>query len=124
MLLHQVFFTAQMEAGEIARLWGSDERMVNDSWRAEPMEAAAAAAGLEIEEADEFGGEWGEYAQEKNGGPGRRLVHASRLLRDPERYIEKFGRENYDIMLGDCLWHVYRMIGKLTGRVYLLSATK
>jgi hypothetical protein len=24
-------------------------------------------------------------------------------------------------MLGDCLWHVYAMIGKLTCRVYLLS---
>jgi hypothetical protein len=27
----------------------------------------------------------------------------------------------YDIMLGDCLWHVNRMIGKLSPRVYLLS---
>lgn len=24
--------------------------------------------------------------------------------------------------LGDCLWHIYRMIGKLSGRVYMLSA--
>ena len=28
----------------------------------------------------------------------------------------------YDMMLGDCLWHVYGMIGKLARRVYLLSA--
>ena len=48
--------------------------------------------------------------------------HAARLLRDPERYIARFGRQNYDIKLGDCLWHVYRMIGKLSSRVYLLSA--
>jgi len=27
----------------------------------------------------------------------------------------------YDIMLGDALWHVYGMIGKLNRRVYLLS---
>ena len=27
---------------------------------------------------------------------------------------------NYEIALGDCLWHVYRMIGKLAGRAYLL----
>jgi hypothetical protein len=26
------------------------------------------------------------------------------------------------MMLGDWLWHVYGMIGKLTRRVYLLSA--
>jgi hypothetical protein len=25
------------------------------------------------------------------------------------------------MMLGDCLWHVYAMIGKLERRVYLLS---
>jgi len=25
-------------------------------------------------------------------------------------------------MLGDCLWHIYRMIGKLSSRVCLLSA--
>jgi hypothetical protein len=31
-------------------------------------------------------------------------------------------QENYDIRLGDCLWHVYRMIGKLSRRIYLLSA--
>ena len=26
-----------------------------------------------------------------------------------------------ELMLGDCLWHVYGMIGKLSRRVYLLS---
>jgi len=24
-------------------------------------------------------------------------------------------------MLADCFWHVYRMLGKLSGRVYVLS---
>jgi hypothetical protein len=31
------------------------------------------------------------------------------------------GRAAYDMMLGDCLWHVYGVIGKLTRRVYVLS---
>jgi hypothetical protein len=44
------------------------------------------------------------------------------LPKSADRYIARFGRENYDIKLGDCLWHIYRMIGKLSGRVYLLSA--
>lgn len=43
------------------------------------------------------------------------------LLREPERYVAQFGRTNYDIMLSDCLWHVYRLIGKLGGRAYVLS---
>lgn len=28
------------------------------------------------------------------------------------------------MMLGDCLWHVYAMIGKLSRRVYLLAADR
>jgi hypothetical protein len=52
----------------------------------------------------------------------RHLLHAARLLRDPERYVARFGKQNYDIKLGDCLWHVYRTIGKLSSRAYLFSA--
>jgi hypothetical protein len=42
------------------------------------------------------------------------------LRRDPERYRARFGEAAYEILLGDCLWHVYAMIGKLERRVYLL----
>ena len=49
------------------------------------------------------------------------MLHSARLLRSPERYVSQFGQAAYDVMLGDCLWHVYGMIGKLKGRVYLLS---
>ena len=31
-------------------------------------------------------------------------------------------RRGQNMMLGDCLWHVYAMSGKLDRRVYLLSA--
>jgi hypothetical protein len=48
-------------------------------------------------------------------------LHASRLLRDPERYISVYGEAAYRIMRGDCLWHVYRMIEKLTGAAFLFS---
>jgi SAM-dependent methyltransferase len=63
----------------------------------------------------DFAGEWGEFGQERSGAGGRRLLHAARLLREPSRYVSEFGETNYRIMLGDCLWHVYRMIGKLHG---------
>ena len=36
-------------------------------------------------------------------------------------YVARFGRRGYEIELGDCLWHVFHMIGKLTDRAYLLS---
>jgi hypothetical protein len=51
----------------------------------------------------------------------RKLLHAARLLRDSERYRARFGGAAYEIMLGDCLWHVYAMLGKLKRRVYVLA---
>jgi hypothetical protein len=44
------------------------------------------------------------------------------MQRDPAKYIDRFGRAAYDMMLGDCLWHVYALIGKFTRRVYILSS--
>ena len=52
---------------------------------------------------------------------GRRLLHAARLLRAPGGYVSRFGQAAYDIMPSDCLWHIYRMIGKLSPRVYVLA---
>jgi SAM-dependent methyltransferase len=119
-LLYQVFNAERIEPREAAELWGSQFTVpanVDPAY----VEAAFAAAGLRIDERVVLASEGGEYAQETTGEPGRRLLHAARLLRDPERYIAKYGKTNYDIMLGDCFWHVYRMIGKLGTRVYVLS---
>jgi SAM-dependent methyltransferase len=91
---------------------------------AREMEVAFNAAGFEAERFIGLGSEIGEHIEEQTGEAGRRLIHAARLLRDPERYVAQFGQTAYDIMLGDCLWHVYRMIGKLSGRVYLLNRSK
>ena len=85
-------------------------------------EAAITNAGLRIDRRVELGSEWGEYYHEHVPARTRHLLHAARLLRDPDRYIARFSKQNYDIKLGDCLWHIYRMIGKLSARVYLLSA--
>ena len=42
------------------------------------------------------------------------------MLRSPDRYIDRFGEANYKIMLGDCFWHVYRMIGVFGTGVFVL----
>ena len=88
----------------------------------EYAEAAMKAAGLQIEKCIELGSEWGEYAEERTGIAGRMLLHAARLLRAPDRYIKQFGKDNYDIALGDAYWHVYRLLGKINYRIYLLRA--
>jgi SAM-dependent methyltransferase len=88
---------------------------------ADEVDAAVAAAGLVVDEHIVLGSEGGEWAEERSGAGTRRLLHAARLLRDPDRYVAEFGRSAYEIMLGDCLWHVYRMIGKLSGSLRVLS---
>ncbi len=119
-LVYQMFATDRLEPREADWLWRT-AGVVPASAEHIRTEAAISAAGLGIDELVVLGGEWGEWAEERSGNTGRRLLHASRLLRDPERYIARFGTTAYEIMLGDCLWHVYAMIGKLERRVYALS---
>ncbi|HVH62256.1 MAG TPA: methyltransferase domain-containing protein [Candidatus Dormibacteraeota bacterium] len=118
MLLYQMFATQLLAPEERDRVFGPLDVA---SWDPTATESATARAGLRVDETIDLGSEWGEYAEEHGGVPARKLLHAARLGRDPERYIEQFGKVNYDIKLADCLWHVYRMIGKLSGRVYLMS---
>jgi hypothetical protein len=91
------------------------------SVRPSDLEATIASVGFQLRGRVDFASEWGEYAQERTGSAGRRLVHAARLLRNPCRYIDEFGESTYRIMLGDCLWYVYRMIGKLHGVAFVFT---
>lgn len=120
-IIFQTFTAGRLQPAEAAWLlpvMGCSE----PSMRPEITEAAISDAGLHLDQCIVLASQWGEYAQEHTGAPGRHLLHAGRLLRDPARYIRQFGQGNYDIALGDCLWQIYRMIGKLSGRIYLLTA--
>ena len=116
---YQLFNTDWLEPREAVRFWASEEA----ARRAEPghFEAAAAEAGLVISEVVDLGSETVEWWEERNGKAGRELLAAARLLRDADRYVERFGQGAYDIKLNDAFWFVYRMIGKLTQRVYVLQ---
>ena len=89
----------------------ADARVVDD---------AIARSGLEVVDSIDLAGEWGEWSQEQEGAGGRALLHLARLLREPERYRAEFGDAAYDVMLGDCRWHVHRMSGGLAGRLDVL----
>ena len=119
-LVYQMFGTDRLEPREAARLFATAGFVAGN---ADPRrtEEAIAGAGLRVDECLELGSEWGERAEENSGAAGRRLLHAARLIRAPQRYVSRYGQAAYDIMLGDCLWHVYRMIGKLSPRVFVLS---
>lgn len=120
-IVYQTFLGDRMQPAEAAWLlpvMGCFEPPM----RPEVTEAAIRGAGLHLDECVVLTSQWGEYAQEQTGAPGRHLLHAARLLRDPQRYQREFGPGHYDIALADSLWHIYRMIGKLEGRIYLLTA--
>jgi len=119
-LVYQVFTGPNMTDAEAVEFWRSGAAANNV--RPDDMERAITAARLSVTERVDFGSEWGEAGQERSGTAGRRLLHTARLLRAPERYIDEFGDTAYRIMLGDCLWHVYRMIGKLHGAVFFFRA--
>jgi hypothetical protein len=115
-----MFGTDRLEPREAQWLF-STMGVVPSSADPRRTENAIDRAGLRIDECVELGTEWGEYAEENHGAVGRKILYAARLLRDPQRYIARFRSSAYNIMLGDCLWHVYRMIDKLSPRVYVLS---
>lgn len=121
-LVYQAFGTDQLEPREADWFWSTMGIVPTAADRA-CTDAAISAAGLRIDDSIDLSGDWGQWAEEQLGKSSRRLLYASRLLSDPQRYVAQFGPEAYQIMLGDCLWHVYGMIGKLERRVYLLSKT-
>jgi SAM-dependent methyltransferase len=119
-LVYQMFAGAGLEPREGEWLWNTTGGVPTSADPAR-TESAVANAGLKVDDCIVVGSEWGEWAEEQSGKSGKRLLHAARLLRDPERYVARFGQAAYEIKLADCLWHVYAMIGKLERRVYVLS---
>lgn len=120
-VVYQMFGTELLEPREAAWLFAT-MGVVPDNADPAHAEAAIAGAGLRIERCLVVGTEWGEWAEEHRGHGGRKLLHAARLRREPARYIDRYGRAAYDMMLGDCLWHVYALVGKLSRRIYVLSS--
>jgi len=119
-LAYQMVKTELLEEREAGWLWRA-MGVVPTSADPQVIEAAIAGAGLTLAERVELTTEWGEYAQERTGRPGRKMLHAARLRRNREAYIARFGQAAYEMMLGDCLWHVYAMLGKLTRLAYVLA---
>ena len=119
-LVHQVFATdllAPDEADWLFPVLG----VVPASVDLDTSDGAIRHSGLVVEASVDLGSEWVEHEEETAGTPSRALLHAARLQRDPDRYRAAFGDAAYDVMLGECLWLVYLMLGKLTSRVHLLS---
>ena len=117
-LIFHVCVTDLLEAKEADRLF-ADGAVAENCDRA-LFEEAISAAGLLIADRVQLHGEWHEYDEETAGGAGRRLLRLSRLLRRPDHYKALLGEHVYEVEVGDCLYGVYQMIGKLDPTLYVL----
>jgi SAM-dependent methyltransferase len=118
-LVYQMFATGLLEPRERMFLFEA-MGVVDSSADVASTDAAIAASGLAVVATYEIGSEWGEWSQERSGKPARNLLRAARLRRRADEYVQRYGQRSYDMMLGDCLWHVYAMLGKLTRRAIVV----
>jgi hypothetical protein len=118
-LVYHVCATDHLEPREAERMWAGSVVVPGNSDRG-VFERAIAEAGLRIEHREDVHGEWHEYDEEHGGGAGRRLMRLARLLREPEHFKALLGEQVYDVEVGDCLYAIYQMIGKLNPSLYLL----
>ena len=85
------------------------------------VEAAFARAGFVLEHKDEIGTEWREHVEERAGTVSRALLRLSRLRRQREALIERFGSDIYDHVEANLHWEVFQFLGKLAPVVYVLA---
>lgn len=119
-VIHQVVATPLLSASEASWLFPV-VGVVPSSMSATATDSAVSRAGLRVDADLDIGSEWGEHDEEESGRAGQALLRAARLRREPERYRSAFGAAAYDAMLGDSLWQVYRMLGKLSSRILVLT---
>ncbi len=119
-VIHDVFATPLLEPNEAARLC-ADLAQVPDRLDADLFELTVREADFEIEVTDRVGSEWLESLLEVEDGE-KRLLRAARLNRDRDRLVEAMGVIPYRVVQGNNLWTIYRMIGKLEDRVYVIRA--
>ena len=119
-LLFMMTATEWLTAAEAQRLWPVSAVHAS-SVDPRHIDAAIAASGLSIEQRVDLNGEIREFLEEAGvGRTSRQLLWISRLLRNRPVYEHQFGVAAYEVMLTDCLYGVYQMIGKLKPRIYLL----
>lgn len=119
-IVYQLVRTPLLTAAEAASLLPV-MGVVQSSMEAGAHDAAITRSGLRVDADLDLGSEWGEHAEEESARASAALLRVARLRREPDRYRAAFGDAAYDVMVGDSLWHVYRMLGKLSSRILVLT---
>ncbi|MCP3935878.1 MAG: methyltransferase domain-containing protein [Actinomycetia bacterium] len=118
MVIFELFATALLHPEEQRSLC-ADTATVPERFSVSNFEAAVAASGLTVESLEILGSEYVEASQESGTAPNY-LLQISRLRRAKESLLEELGEVPYRAMYGNALWSIYRMIGKLESRIYVL----
>ena len=120
-LVFHTFATPWLEPGEAARLHETTATHP-PSMDVATFDAAVEAGGLRVDRRDVLGSEWRERQEEDAtvGPTSRSMLRLARLLRRPEHYRAMLGDRTYEVEVGNCLWGVYHLIGKLSDEVLVL----
>jgi cyclopropane fatty-acyl-phospholipid synthase-like methyltransferase len=119
MLVHTTVVTDRLEPGEAAMLQhhlGNVEPNLVES----NIEAGFDSAGLTIEDKDEIGTEWREYAEERTHPASTALLRLARLRRQRDTIVASHGEDIYRHVEANLHWEVFQMLGKLRSIIYLL----
>lgn len=119
-LVFHIFATPLLEPLEAERLWAATAVMPTSA-DPEVFRRAVDGARLEVERWEELRGEWREHLEESGDHKtSRQLLRIARMLRAPERYKAAIGEREYEVEIGDCLYGVYQLLGKLSATVVVL----
>ena len=119
MVVFEVFATPHLYPEEEERLC-ADTATVPERLSVGNFEATVAATGFTVDELEVLGSEHVEASQEAGTAPNY-LLQVSRLRRGRARLVEELGEVAYRAMYGNALWSIYRLIGKLESRIYVLG---
>lgn len=108
---------------EDAALLGHHLGNVPENLSRNAVEAAFAAAGLQVAAAYEIGTEWREWAEERSQPVSTALLRLARLRRDRARFVAAHGKEIVAHVEANLHWEAYQFLGKLLPLVYVLRPT-
>jgi SAM-dependent methyltransferase len=84
------------------------------------VEDVFASAGFATERKDAIGTEWREYVEERRGTVSRALLRLSRLRRQRDALVQRYGQDIYDHVEANLHWETFQFLGKLLPTVYIL----
>lgn len=119
MLVYVTFRTDQLSAPE-AELLRRHLGNVPENTIEANVEAAFRRAGFAIEQKNVIGTEWREHVEEQQHLMSRSMLRLSRLRRQRDELVERFGQDICDSIEANLHWEVFQFLGKLLPVVYVL----